>query len=386
MSGNKSVFVAAMLAALMFVSCNKQVTPNDDAITTDIKAKMFSEALLKAASVNVDSKNGIVTLTGQVPDDAARLAAERIASQTNGVKQVIDSTAMAHPGPSAAMYQEPPPPPASVPSRSRSKNKRNDSMNDQSKNNMNGNSGETPTTADVTPPAPDPPPPTQVTPPPPAAPPPPPPPPPKPITVTIPASTVVTIRTIETIDSTTSRTGQTFNASIDTPVVADDRVVVPKGANATLKLVNASSAGKYKGTSELTVSLDSFTYQGKTYMVSTSDVQEKGGSRGKRSAAVIGGGAVLGALIGGLAGGGKGAAIGAAAGGGGGAAVQGLTKGQQIKIPAETRLDFTLHDPVDVTFLPTKRAHSSSNSSSPSSSSSSSDQAPSPSSDQPPQQ
>jgi BON domain len=380
MSRYKSAFAAAVLAALTVVSCNKQAAPNDDAITTDIKAKMFSEPLLKAASVTVDSKNGIVTLTGQVPDDAARLAAERIASQTNGVKQVIDSTAMAPAGPSADMNQVPPPP-VSTPSRSSSKNKRNDSMNDQSNNHANGNtnSGGTTTAADLTPPTP--PPPAQVTPPPPAT--PPPPPPPKPITVTIPASTVVTIRTI---DTTTSRTGQIFNASIDTPVVADDRVVVPKGANATLKLVNASSAGKYKGTSELTVSLDSFTYQGKTYMVSTSDVQEKGGSRGKRSAAVIGGGAVLGALIGGLAGGGKGAAIGAAAGGGGGAAVQGLTKGQQIKIPAETRLDFTLHDPVDVTFLPTKRAHSSSGTSANSSSSSSSDQAPSPSSDRPPQE
>lgn len=181
---------------------------------------------------------------------------------------------------------------------------------------------------------------------------PPPPSPPQPITVTIPESTIVTVRTTDAIDFATSSAGQTFRGSLDAPIVVDDRVVVPKGLNVTLKLVNASAAGKFKGSSELTVSLDSFTYQGRTYTLSTSDVQEKGASRGKRSAAVIGGGTALGALIGGLAGGGKGAAIGAGVGAGGGAAVQAMTKGQQVKIPSETRLEFTLHAPVAVTYVP----------------------------------
>jgi hypothetical protein len=30
--------------------------------------------------------------------------------------------------------------------------------------------------------------------------------------------------------------------------------------------------------------------------------------------------------------------------------VQALTHGQQVKIPSETRLDFTLHDPLNVTY------------------------------------
>jgi hypothetical protein len=380
MATQKSILagVAALLLLAFGVSCNKQVQPNDAAITTDIKAKMFSEPLLKTASINVDSKNGIVTLTGQVQDDAARLAAQRIASQTEGVKQVIDSTTMATPAPAVAdNVPEAPLPSRPAPSPSKTAKARNRGVDAAGATAGTAGAAATTTTADSTsPPAP-------VAPPAPA--PPPPPPPPQPITVTVPESTVVTIRTIDTIDSQTSRTGQTFHASIDAPIVVDNRVVVPKGSNANLKLVNASSAGKFKGTSELTVSLDSFSYQGKTYMVSTSDVQEKGGSRGKRSAAVIGGGAVLGALIGGLAGGGKGAAIGAGVGGGGGAAVQGLTHGQQIKIPAETRLDFTLHDPVDVTFLPSKRLHSSTSNAN-TSPAPGSDQAPSPSSDQPPQQ
>ena len=226
------------------------------------------------------------------------------------------------------------------------------------------------TSASTAPPEPQTPPPAPPTPAAPVA--PPPPPPPQPITVTIPEGTVVTVRTIDSIDSATSSTGQSFHGSLDAPVLVDDQVVLPKGLNAKLKLVQASSAGKLKGSSELTVSLDSVTYQGRTYIFSTSDVQEKGASRGKRSAEVIGGGAALGALIGAIAGGGKGAAIGAAVGGGGGTAVQAMTHGQQVKIPSETRLDFTLHAPVAVTFLPNAKRSS---------------HAPPPaSSDQPPQQ
>jgi hypothetical protein len=123
------------------------------------------------------------------------------------------------------------------------------------------------------------------------------------------------VRTIDSIDSSTSQPGHIFRGSLDAPVLLEGNLVVPRGLNMNLKLVKASTASGLNGSSELTVSLDSFTYQGKTYRISSSDVQQKGESRGKRSAAVIGGGAVLGAIIGGLAGGGKGAAIGAGVGG-----------------------------------------------------------------------
>jgi hypothetical protein len=325
--------------------CNK-VT--DDSILTDIKARMFSEPLLKSAEVNVTSKDGIVTITGMVPDDAARLAAERIASQTKGVKQVIDSTTMAPPPPQAAEnapVEAPPPTPAPAPTpkpvRKKEKPKPAPPPAAPADDTSASAAAPVPATPAVAP-----------TPAPPAT--PPPPPPPQPITVTVPEGTIVTVRTIDSIDSNTSSTGQSFQASLDAPVVVDDQVILPRGLNAKLKLVQASSAGKFKGSSELTVSLDSVTYQGKTYTFATSDVQEKGASRGKRSAAVIGGGAALGALIGGLAGGGRGAAIGAGVGAGGGTAVQLATHGQQVKIPSETRLDFTMHSPVAVTFLPNK--------------------------------
>lgn len=341
MNRHRSVISVLFLGALLAVACNKV---NDDTITTQIKAKMYSEPLLKAASVNVSSKDGIVTLTGVVPDDGARLAAENIASKTTGVKQVIDSTTMAPP-PAPVAETAPPPPPEPAPAPEKkvpAKKKKAPEVKPEP-------APATPVsdqTASAAPPA---------TPEPAAAPaPPPPPPPPQPITVTIPEGTVVTVRTIDSIDSATASAGQSFRASLDAPVVVNDHVVLPKGLNARLRLTDASSAGKFKGRSELTVALDTITYQGTTYSFKTSDVQQQGGSRGKRSAAVIGGGAALGALIGGLAGGGKGAAIGAGVGAGGGTAVQAATHGQQVKIPPETRLDFTMHEPVPVTYLPKK--------------------------------
>jgi outer membrane biosynthesis protein TonB len=327
---------------MLAVACNRA---NDDTITTQIQAKMYSEPLLKAASVNVSSKDGIVTLTGVVPDDAARLAAENIASKTNGVKQVIDSTTMAPPAaPVAESVPPPAPEPAPVPQKKASPKRKKAPEVKPEPAPATPASDQSASAAPPTQPA---------TPEPAAAPaPPPPPPPPQPITVAIPEGTVVTVRTIDSIDSSTASTGQSFRASLDAPVVVNDHVVLPKGLNARLRLTEASSAGKFKGRSELTVALDTITYQGTTYSFKTSDVQQQGGSRGKRSAAVIGGGAALGALIGGLAGGGKGAAIGAGVGAGGGTAVQAATHGQQVKIPSETRLDFTMHEPVPVTYLP----------------------------------
>ncbi|HET7892421.1 MAG TPA: BON domain-containing protein [Candidatus Sulfotelmatobacter sp.] len=346
----KFVALPLFLALVFLAACNKL---DDNTITTDIKAKMFSEPLLKSAAVNVTVKNGIVTITGTVPDDSARRAGERIASETKGVRQVIDSTTVTAPPQAAENVPVPPPQPEPTPAPAAPARKK-EKLARPAPSPAPDNSADSSATA--TPAAPSAPatPAADTTPAPPPA--PPAPPPPQPVTVTIPDGSIMTVRTIDSIDSDAASAGQSFRASLDAPVVVDDQVILPKGLNVKLKLVQASSAGKFKGTSELTVSLDSATYQGKTYTLSSTDVQEKGGSRGKRSAAVIGGGAALGALIGGLAGGGKGAAIGAGVGAGGGTAVQAMTKGQQVKIPSETRLDFTLHAPVAVTYLPNKNS------------------------------
>jgi len=102
----------------------------------------------------------------------------------------------------------------------------------------------------------------------------------------------------------------------------------------------------------LILQLDRISAGGKFYSVQTNQYQREGSSRGKNTAEKVGVGAGIGAIIGAIAGGGKGAAIGAAAGGGLGGGVQAATKGQQIKLPSETVLNFTLQ--AALTVIPTK--------------------------------
>ena len=166
---------------------------------------------------------------------------------------------------------------------------------------------------------------------------------------------------IDGVDSATNHAGEIFHASLDAPIVVDNEVIVPAGADAYVKLIEAKSAGRMTGRSELSLELNRIQFQGKTYSVETAAYSQAGSSRGKRTAATVGGGAALGALIGAVAGGGKGAAIGAAVGAGAGTGVQAVTKGQQIKIPSETRLDFRLEQPLEITYIPgtASRSHHS---------------------------
>ena len=339
MRKNKTGVLALLLMVTMSISCSRIGKPSDEAITTDIKAKMFSEPALKAATVDVVSKQGEVTLTGQVPDDAARLSAYKIASETKGVSRVNDQMSVATA--QISMPQATAPTPEAAPAKRAAKAKSSSKSEKRRQTAAASPAGSMaepiaaaapPGTAPAPPPA------------------------PQPVTVTVPANTIVTVRTIDSIDSKTNQAGQIFKASLDAPIVVDNRVIVPAGADAYVKLVDAKSAGRVTGRSELGLELASIVFQGKTYNVVSSDVKQSGTSRGKQSAERIGGGAALGALIGAVAGGGKGAAIGAAVGGGAGTGVQVFTKGQQVKIPSETRLDFTLQQPLDITYLPGKRS------------------------------
>ena len=164
--------------------------------------------------------------------------------------------------------------------------------------------------------------------------------------------TKVPVRTEETIDSASAVEGQTFAAEIADDVVdANGDVVVPRGANAQIVIRSASKGGRFKGTSDLVLDLQSISVGGKEYLVSTTDLQQKGKQGfgvNKRTGEFTGGGAALGAIIGAIAGGGKGAAIGAGAGAGAGAVTQIATKGGAIKVPAETVLTFQLDKAVQV--------------------------------------
>jgi hypothetical protein len=124
--------------------------------------------------------------------------------------------------------------------------------------------------------------------------------------------------------------------------------VIPSATPVTLTLTNVKGAGRIKGSSEIAVTVTSIDYHGRAFNVDSSVSTQQGKGRGKQSAVRTGIGAAAGALIGGLAGGGKGAGIGALAGGGAGVGFQAFTHGEQVKIPSESIITFTLNSPLTV--------------------------------------
>ena len=166
--------------------------------------------------------------------------------------------------------------------------------------------------------------------------------------VTLPAGTEIAVMTNDRIDSKTANTGQTFSADVAENVTdASGNIVVPKGSDAELVLRSVSSGGAIKG-SELALDLQSVKVRGRRYTVNTKEIEKSASGLGanKRTATMVGGGAVLGTLIGAIAGGGKGAAIGAAAGAATGAGAQILTRGKSVEVPPETTLRFKLDQPL----------------------------------------
>jgi len=164
----------------------------------------------------------------------------------------------------------------------------------------------------------------------------------------IPAGTALTIRLGQTLSSKSSEAGQTFEGTLASAVSVDGKELIPAGSKVTGEVTEAHPLGKFKGGASLGARLTSVEVKGKSYDISTSMVNRSLKGKGKRTAVVTGGGAALGALIGGLAGGGKGAAIGMLAGGGAGAAGSAYTGNKEIVFPAESALTFSLQDALEL--------------------------------------
>ncbi len=316
--------------------------PPDDGQVTPIHSKLGQDSGLQGKPITVQTSDGVVILSCTVENDAQRTAAARYVSEVLGVKQAANNPPMT-PTPALAVpaqdQTEPTPPPEPVRPFARRKRSaahhRMEESAPESSALMEAGAAGAMTMERSAPAAPS-----DL---------PAPPPPPAPKKVTIPSGTTMAIRLVDAINSETSQPGQSFRATLDSPLSSEGDVVLPSGYDVQGHIVDVKSAGKFAGKSELVLQLDRITVGSKSYSIQTDQYRRAGNSRSTNTAEKVGAGAEIGAIIGGIAGGGKGAGIGAAAGGGLGGGVQAASKGQQVKLPAETVLSFTLQLPLTVT-------------------------------------
>lgn len=358
----KRIHLVCLLVVVLAlgVGCSKKA--DDAKVTAEIQSKFSQDSTLGSKQLSVEADNGVVTISGSVDNDAQRQTAGQQAATVNGVKTVINNLQVAAAAPpsdammAAAPSQDPSQQPAPTdamtsaasapapadkpaPAPSKKSNKPSKSHSAGSQNSGSDSNGQM--ASNTQPPAIAAPAPVDNTPP-------PSPPPPPPKKFIIDQGTQMTVRLVDPIDSEKNQTGDTFHATLNAPLTSDGEEAVPAGVEITGHLVDVKSASRFAGQSTVVLQLDSLKSGSRTYNLQTDQYTKKGSSRGKNTAAKVGGGAALGGIIGALAGGGKGAAIGAAAGAGVGGGVQAATKAQQIKLPSETVLNFTLQAPITV--------------------------------------
>jgi BON domain-containing protein len=361
--------VIALAAIAVAAACAKKA--DDRTLVGEIESQIAADAGLKDATLQVTSDKGVVTLSGTVGGDAARLDAYKIAAQTPGVARVVDQmsvmaapAAQANPGLETAAATTPASAKAAEgkrePARLREKSPEKAQQEEEAAAAEGGHgvpaspaipAPEIPAPAASLPPL------NGVTPddeggshfigPGPA---------PQPKDVLVPANTTMSVLMIDSVDSSVNHVGEIFHASLDAPIILANEVVVPKGADVYVRLSSATQAGRLHGKSELTLELVKLEFQGRSYSLESSTYSVTGASQNKSTAQKVGAGAVIGSIIGAVVGRGKGAAIGAAAGAGAGGIYQGTQKSKEVKVPSETRLDFLLDQPVTVTVVPHEAA------------------------------
>ena len=332
---NWSWLALVLVLALAAAGCS--CTQTDAQLAGEVQNKINDT--YPGQPITVSAHAGVVTLTGAVNSEAQRRAAANDAVQVEGVKVVVNDLQVT---PAAASIPEAPaasPPrlggPASKQASPLRRKPQQSGALSAPPNGPTPSAYREPATESAAArraePAPD-------------------------ARVTIPEGTLLTVRMIDGIDSEKNRMGDTFRATLESPIVVGDQVVAPEGTEVEGRITDLKSAGHFSGRSELALELIRLDMNNRSYPLETTAWTTQGNSRGARTAATIGGGSAVGAIIGAIAGGGKGAAIGAAAGAGAGTGVQAATKGKQVKVNPEAVLEFRLENPVTVVASPAREA------------------------------
>jgi hypothetical protein len=305
-------------------------------VASEVENRIRADRRLQMTKVQVRASNGVVTLLGDVGSDAERVAAGQDAAAIEGVEAwVNDLRVITNPQnpteasqkPLASLVRTPATEssPAEAISSSRSRDTILSSPHPVDSKVLGVRSSSSPGSTSVMK--------TSLS---------------EPEPITVPYGTVLAVRLTETLSSDLNQPGDTFLASLASPIVISDRVVVPEGADVRGMIVDVQNARRLGRRSTLVIKVTHLTYSGKTYELRSSQYSKQGASRNTYAAAAITGGTGVGAIIGTVLGRGKGAAIGAVLGAAAGTGVQAVTKPASAKLSAESTLSLRLEAPLKV--------------------------------------
>lgn len=320
------------IAAAVFAISGCGGKPNDTQIAAQVKSQLAADSALQGQAITVAANHGIVTLSGTVSGQGSRELAGNDAARVKGVSTVLNNLTVGTAPQNGGSND----------GASDGGGNNGDQSNGRAAKEPNQNSGDATMNgrpiksySDSAPP-----------------------PAPAPVqsaatsgqgqSLVIPAGTRIRVQLAQTLSTKQSQTGDPFSGTVASAVRVNGQTVIPAGSRASGTVIDAKSQGRFNGQATLAVRLDSVRVNGRSYPVQTSRVERIEKGKGKRSAIMTGGGAGIGALIGGLAGGGQGALIGGLLGGGGGAAGSAFTGNHDLVLPAESILTFDLQNSVTI--------------------------------------
>jgi len=289
-------------------------------VVSEVQNRIRADRRLQMTQVQVRASEGIVTLSGDVGSDAERAAAAQDAAQIGGVEALLNKLRVINPNRKGPIVS------GSI-SRSTIASSYPSAVSPETHPTGSKTAGVSFISSPASRPAVDRPPRT-------------------PEQITVPYGTVLAVRLTETLSSGLNQPGDTFPASLVSPIVVGDRVVIPAGAGVKGRIVDARNARRFSGRSTLVIEVTQLAYNGRTYELHSSQYSQQGASRNTYAAAAITGGAGVGAIIGTVVGKRKGAAIGAVLGAAAGTGVQGVTKRAPAQLSAESTLSFRLETPL----------------------------------------
>ena len=297
----RTYIVALMVAAPVALSSPaafaQKAPPSDNLLTVKVENALNAEHVFQGMRIIVTVSKGVVTLSGFVTSDAAKVLASEQAGGVSGVKTVLNNLTVQQPG-TPTVPTPAPMRPASVAAA-----------------------------------------PIQTL----------------PRSVVLGQGTYIPIRVTDPISSKTAKPNDEFHGTVAANVFQSNLVLIPSGASVLGRVVEAKEAGHFVGQALLTIELVSIRLPSpdgpQNVSLITEPLSSKANGRGANTAEKTAGGAGVGALIGALAGGGEGAGIGALAGGGLGAGANAITRGQEINVRPETLLRFRTAAPLQVTVM-----------------------------------